>query len=368
MTIAGIAFWTVAIPLVLVVLVPLVLVHELGHFVVARLSGIRVLEFGIGFPPRAKVIGHDHETTYTLNYLPIGGFVLLEGEEADSDDPRGFGNATLPKQLIVLLGGVAMNVVTAVVLLFIVAWAFNPVVQPVILGAPVAGSPADLAGLKLGETLVSFDGQTQSLLAFSSDPAAAWRQDLIAHAGQTVTLVVADVNGVQRSVQVKLNVPTAKENWSLGIQFGSLAVVNTSGNPVSAAGLALDGTGRAMGLILQALGNIVGNLATHPTQAPSGVQGPVGIAADIGHVASQPNALMLLLLIAGIISANLALVNFLPFPPLDGGKMVIMVVKRVFGARGVSAVEAAAYVAGFAFLLAFIAWISYFDIIRGGAP
>jgi membrane-associated protease RseP (regulator of RpoE activity) len=167
---------------------------------------------------------------------------------------------------------------------------------------------------------------------------------------------------------VKLNVPTEKENWSLGIQFGSLAVVNTSGNPVSAAGLALDGTGRAMGLILQALGNIVGNLATHPTQAPSGVQGPVGIAADIGHVASQPNALMLLLLIAGIISANLALVNFLPFPPLDGGKMVIMVVKRVFGARGVSAVEAAAYVAGFAFLLAFIAWISYFDIIRGGAP
>jgi regulator of sigma E protease len=77
---------------------------------------------------------------------------------------------------------------------------------------------------------------------------------------------------------------------------------------------------------------------------------------------------MLLLLMAAIISANLALVNVLPFPPLDGGKMVVMVVKRVFGARGVSAVEAAAYVAGFAFLLAFIAWISYFDIIRGGAP
>jgi len=74
------------------------------------------------------------------------------------------------------------------------------------------------------------------------------------------------------------------------------------------------------------------------------------------------------ILLAAILSANLALINILPFPPLDGGKVVVLVVKRIFGARGVSAVEAAAYVVGMACLLTFIAWISYFDIIRGGAP
>jgi regulator of sigma E protease len=367
-TFDGILFWLIAVPVLLLILVPLVLVHEFGHFLMARLAGIRVLEFGLGFPPRARILGHDHETEYTLNYLPIGGFVRLEGEESNSDDPRAFTNASLPRQLVVLVAGVAMNLAVAMLLFFVVAWAFNPVVQPVIGDAPVAGSPAATVGLKAGETLISIDGRTHSLLQFSSDPSEAWREDLSAHAGETVTLVVADANGVQRSVPVTLHVPTASENWSLGVRWGSYSVANTVGDPVTAAGLAINGTGRAMSLIVVALGDIAGNFATNPTQAPAGVQGPVGIASDIGHVVMQPNALMLLLLMAAIISANLALVNVLPFPPLDGGKMVVMVVKRVFGARGVSAVEAAAYVAGFAFLLAFIAWISYFDIIRGGAP
>src|SRR5664279_2517344 len=114
MSLDGILFWVGGAALLLVILVPLVLIHELGHFLVARLSGIRVLEFGLGFPPRAKVIGHDHETEYTLNWLPIGGFVRLEGEEADSDDPRAFVNSSLKKQMLVLVAGVSMNVLTAV--------------------------------------------------------------------------------------------------------------------------------------------------------------------------------------------------------------------------------------------------------------
>jgi len=86
MTLQGLLFAVVAIPLTLLILTVLVVVHEFGHFLTARLAGIRVLEFGIGFPPKAKVIGHDHGTEYTLNYLPIGGFVRLEGEDTDSDD------------------------------------------------------------------------------------------------------------------------------------------------------------------------------------------------------------------------------------------------------------------------------------------
>jgi len=366
-TIDGLLFWAVAIPVLLLILVPLVLVHELGHFIMARLSGIKVLEFGVGFPPRARVLGHDHETEYTLNYLPIGGFVRLEGEETDSDDPRAFTNAPLPKQLVVLVTGVAMNVLMAFVLFFVVAWAFNPVVEPTI-GSVVTGSPAAAVGLQAGDTLISIDGRTHSVLEFSgSDSTAAWRQDLLDHAGQTVDLMVADATGTQRSVVVTLRVPKANDG-ALGVGISGFTLANTAGNPVTAAGLAFTGTTRAMNLIVGALGDLGKQLVTNPTQTPAGVQGPVGIATDVGQVVSQPNALMLLLLMAAVLSANLALVNILPIPVLDGGKMVIMVVKRIFGARGVSAVEAFAYVASFALLLGFIGWITYFDIVRGGAP
>ena len=370
MTLDGVQFSLLSVVGLLLILVPLVLLHELGHFISARLVGIRVLEFGLGFPPRAKVLGHDHETEYTLNYLPIGGFVRLEGEEADSDDPRAFGNAPLLKQVIVLVAGVTMNLITAVVLLFIVAWAFNPITAPTITLSNEANTPARVAGLQDGETLISIDGQpfqTQSVLEFSSaDPSGPWRQQLLSHAGQKVEVVVANTSGTRRTVEVQLRVPNDTHQGALGVALGS--VVNSPGNPVQAAGLAVTGTGRAMTLIAETLGNIVTGFASNPTTAPAGVQGPLGIASDVGHVATQPNALMLLLLFMAVISANLALVNVLPLPALDGGKVLIMVLKRIFGVHGVGVVEQWSYVAGFAFLLAFMGWITYFDIVRGGAP
>ncbi len=368
MTFTGVSFWLVGIPILLLMLVPIVLVHELGHFIMARLSKIRVLEFGLGFPPRARVLGHDHETEYTLNYLPIGGFVRLEGEETDSDDPRAFTNAPLAKQLIVLLAGVTMNLLTAFLLFFIVAWAFNPVIQPTVtlsVDPKDMNTPARVSGLHDGETLISIDGDpfvAPSVLEFSrSDAAAPWRQQLLDHAGEKVDLVVADASGSTRTISVQLRIPTGDQHGALGVSLGSL--VNTSGNPMQAAGLAFSGTGRAMNLILGAVGDIGAQLFTNPTKGPAGVQGPVGMAADVASVVQQPNALMLLLLIAGILSANLALVNVLPFPVLDGGKMVIMIIKRMFGAKGVSNFEALAYLASFALLLAFMGWITYFDIV-----
>src|ERR1035437_724642 len=225
----GVLFWAKAIPLLLVILVPLVLVHEFGHFIVARLVRIRVLEFGLGFPPRAKVLGHDHETEYTLHWLPSGGFVRLEGEEANSDDPRSFVGASLKKQLTVLVAGVTMNVLTAIVLMFIVAWAFNPVVAPTI-GSVGDGSPAAPVGLKAGDRLVSLDGKTYgnpSALEFSNGSGAVdqWITDLRAHQGKTIALVVADANGQERSITVTLRIPDPKKNeGALGISIGGSLV------------------------------------------------------------------------------------------------------------------------------------------------
>src|SRR6266545_3086677 len=98
----------------------LVIVHELGHFVVARLARVRVLEFGVGFPPRARVLRSEGETLYTLNWLPIGGFVKLEGEDGDSKDPRSFVRASLPVKIVVLCAGVAMNIALAFLIFFLI--------------------------------------------------------------------------------------------------------------------------------------------------------------------------------------------------------------------------------------------------------
>src|SRR5947209_11311471 len=103
----------ITVVLFLFILGALVVIHELGHFIVARLAGVRVLEFGIGFPPRARVLRSEGETLYTLNWLPIGGFVKLEGEDGGSDDPRAFSRAPLPIRLLILLAGVGMNFLIA---------------------------------------------------------------------------------------------------------------------------------------------------------------------------------------------------------------------------------------------------------------
>ena len=111
----------ITIVLFILILGALVVIHELGHFVTARLSNVRVLEFGIGFPPRAKVLRNKGETLYSLNWLPIGGFVKLEGEDGtDADDPRSFSHQGLPKKLTILIAGVVMNVLLAFVIGF--AW------------------------------------------------------------------------------------------------------------------------------------------------------------------------------------------------------------------------------------------------------
>jgi regulator of sigma E protease len=365
MTIQGLLFALMAIPLTLFILTVLVVVHEFGHFVTARLAGIRVLEFGIGFPPKARVLGHDHETEYTLNYLPIGGFVRLEGEESDSEDPRSFGNASLPKQLVVMVAGVTMNLLTAVFLFFIVACVFSPG-QAIKFAQVIPGSAADHAGLVGGETIDSVNGQR-----FGFMTSTGLLDAIGADAGKTVTLGYVDLQGNHQSVVVTLG--TDKSKGILGIKGAGdsgplISVVTfTQSDPVTAMETAIDNTRTSLGLVFAGLGQLGSSIVNHPTSAPTGIQGPVGITRDVGLVLTD-YGFPVVILLAAILSANLALVNILPFPPLDGGKVLVLVVKRIFGARGVSAVEAAAYVAGMACLLAFIAWISYFDIVRGGAP
>jgi regulator of sigma E protease len=367
----------VTIVLFLVVLGSLVLIHELGHFVVARLAGIRVLEFGIGFPPRAKVLRSRGETLYTLNWLPIGGFVKLEGEDGDeTGDPRSFARARLPVKVIILVAGVAMNLVLSLVIFTSIAWLAAPVVGITI---PVVepGSPADGAGLKANDAIVSVNGIRHDIYSLSEGDVIL---DLRERVGQTVTLQVVHPGGQRVDVEVTLRTADEvtdpdgdgplKGKGALGISAadpktgfpGFFSGDYRQRDLPTAIGVGTHETVRWFGIILSGLGDLASQVVTNPTAAPP-VAGPIGIATQIADIFFGAGIVMTLY-VAGILSANLALVNVLPFPPLDGGRVLMLVLKRIFGTRISLRAEQLTYMVGFVFLFAFLIWVSGFDLLR----
>jgi regulator of sigma E protease len=377
----------ITIALFILILGGLVVIHEVGHFVVARLFRIRVLEFGVGFPPRAKVLREKGETLYTLNWLPIGGFVRLEGEDGDSEDPRSFAVQRLWKKLVVLVAGVGMNLLLAFVIFFGIAWLATP--QGGLTFAEVtAGSPAEAAGLEAGDTIVAIDGETFDLFP-SPDAGRAAIEALRDRAGETVTLTVVAEDGTEREVQATLRPPAAAvDKGALGIRGAQLVFTGEYAGRdfVSAVQAGLAWTVSAFTLILDGLADLLSSIVSNPGQAPP-VSGPVGIAAQVGDVFWQLGPIFTLYL-AALLSANLALVNILPFPPLDGGRMLLLVLKAVLSGGGRAlrtvgirvdgpsaattlSVERLTYLVGFVFLFGFLIWITYFDIVRqvgGGTP
>jgi regulator of sigma E protease len=346
------------------VLGTLVLVHELGHFITARLAGIRVLEFGIGFPPRAKVLRAKGETLYTLNWLPIGGFVKLEGEDGDAtDDPRSFAHARLPKKLTILIAGVAMNLLTAFVIFTAIAWLATPFVGLKFFDVQDP-SPAATAGLRSGDTILAIDGRQ-----FEFFGSTQVLDELQHSAGKALTLTIQHPDGRIDQVPVTLRPPSQidKLHGPLGITgekhpFEAFFFGSTGRDLPTAMSVGASETVRWFGVILSGLGDLVGGLATNPT-APPPVSGPVGIATQIADIFFGAGFVMTLY-VAGILSANLALVNILPFPPLDGGRMLMIALKSLFGSRISLRAERLQYVVGFVFLFAFLIWVSGFDIVR----
>ncbi|MGZ6340663.1 MAG: M50 family metallopeptidase [Candidatus Limnocylindrales bacterium] len=357
----------ITVVIFLVMLGTLVIVHELGHFVTARLAGIRILEFGIGFPPRARVLGQRGETVYTLNWLPIGGFVKLEGEDGDSDDPRSFVRARLPTKLLVLIAGVGMNLILAFVIFFGIAWLASPE-GDLTVGTVEPASPAATAGLAAGDTLRTIDGAPFDYLDGPQQATATLR----ARAGQTVTVGVVRAVGGSETVAVTLRDPAQIDltHGALGIRFKTWGFTGSylTRDPANAVGVAAQRTVGAFRLILDGLGSLVGSIARNPTVAPP-VTGPVGIAVQVGDVFWQLGPIFTLYL-AGILSANLALVNILPFPPLDGGRMAVLLLQGLVGNRISQTAERLTYFVGFVVLFGFLIWVTYFDIARqvtGGA-
>jgi regulator of sigma E protease len=365
--------------LLLAILVVLVVIHELGHFVMARRAKVIVHEFGIGFPPRAKVLHHDGETLYTLNWLPLGGFVRLEGEEGESDDPRSFVRQSLGTRLIILLAGVVMNIVLAFVLFALIAGLADPS-GTVRVAAIQPGSPAEQAGLQGGQQIgTAPDGQTpiyddsgDRILAINGQRFAwfdlpegptALIQYLRANPSTTLTLLVERRDGTveEMTATTRSAEEIARGLGPLGFQPHSFVPGATiEREPLAAVAVGASRTLDAATLILRALGDFITNL-TDPQ-----VSGPIGIVGAIGIVRTEAPPIFMLYLVA-LLSANLAVINALPFPPLDGGRVAVSLIQAVTRNRISTAVERLVYLTGFILIILLIVWISYFDIQRLGS-
>jgi regulator of sigma E protease len=351
----------ITIVLFILILGVLVVIHELGHFVTARLAGVRVLEFGIGFPPRAKVLRARGETLYTLNWLPIGGFVKLEGEDGnDADDPRSFAAQGLAIKLLILVAGVAMNVVLAFAIFTGIALGGDPTIG-FRIGAVQPDSPASAAGLQPGDVVVSVDGVYHG--AFGSTSLLGDLRDSV---GQTIQLGLERPDGTVESVAVTLRTEAQidENHGALGIEGPSATTTREAihYSLPKAVEIGAQRTVEALGLIVGGLGQVGDAIVNRPTEPPP-VAGPVGIATQIGDIFWQLGPIITLY-VAGILSANLAVVNILPFPPLDGGRMLVITLKRVLGERISLRAERLTYAIGFVFLFVFLIWITGFDIAR----
>lgn len=358
----------------------LVLIHEFGHFIVAKKFNIKVLEFGFGIPPRAigKKIG---ETIYSLNWLPIGGFVKLLGE--DDDDPetsknsRSFGMQNVWKRIAVVLAGVTMNLLLAWILFYIILgmqgfkaqipllvdFKFSGVTQSdeyiVIVDDVVDNSPAKQAGLKVGDRILAVNGTTIKT-----------SQDLVdrikAEAGREVSLTVSDVakaNQHQVPLTPRLNPPPGQ--GALGVALGSVAIANIEyqtpiqkilAGPVHSYNL----TAFSFKVFSQTIQTAIAKKDLKPVQQT--VSGPIGINSLIGEILKIKNPLIPYLELLAMLSLNLAVINVFPFPGLDGGRLAFLLWEAVTKKKVSPTIEKYIHSVGLVVLIVFILLVTASDI------
>jgi regulator of sigma E protease len=358
------------------ILVVLVLVHELGHFIVAKRAGITVEEFGIGFPPRIGSVMRGG-TRYSLNWIPLGGFVKMLGEDGDveirrlresglSDDEveqamaGAFNRRPVWVRVGVLLAGVVMNFILAAAL-FAIAFGMPTLVGegPLKVTNIQAGSPAE-GSLEVRDVIIGVDGRTFERSADLTD--------YVAERGGTQVTLDVERGGEPIQVEVVPRVVTDEDRAAgtgpIGFAYDPARVVEQPplvDDPIEAVGR---GTSTAWTIAIQIPGGLadaVGGLIGLNPDAPD-ARGPIGIAQETGRVLEAP--LVSQLLFIGLLSVNLAVLNVLPFPPLDGGRIAVVLVEAVRRRRLPAEREALIYLAGFAVLIALVILISINDIQR----
>ncbi|MFA7302628.1 MAG: M50 family metallopeptidase [Candidatus Paceibacterota bacterium] len=353
------------------VIVVLVVAHEFGHLIAAKLSGMRVDEFGIGYPPRALTLGTVGETAYTLNWIPFGGFVKIYGEDvaAAQKDARAFASQNRFKQAVVLVAGITMNLVLAYVLISVALIMGTPrVLEPgelpfargvqLVAADVVPGSPAAGAGLVAGDTIVS---AVTPLGAWQAVDPQSFTGFISASKGSPIRISLLRNGGavsVTATPQQGL-IETDPSRYALGVQVATVGVVPLSLTEALLQGAEL--TWEATRLTAIGLVQFFYSIFTFSANLAQ-VSGPVGIAGAVGGASAQ--GLGSLLSIMAIISINLALINLIPIPALDGGRLLFVIIESVIRRPIKPSVAQAVNSIGFVFLLLLMLVVTAHDIFK----
>jgi regulator of sigma E protease len=350
----------------------LVIIHELGHFLAARRFGVKVEEFGVGYPPRAKVLKTDKRgTIYSLNWLPIGGFVRLYGEEGAEagettlNPKEAFYLKPVKQRLPIIAAGVIVNFVFGV-LIFAGLYTYLGISQglPQNLGyvkvSEVSpGSPAQTAGLVAGDQVVAVKTAKGTIAVTNSNQFISVVNQ---NAGGQIILVLKDPDReLPVYVRTKAEIPAGQ--GSIGVVITDYTMVHYPLWQMPFRGMVV-GVQSALDLgwlILTSLGSMVNKLFTQG-QVPTDVAGPVGIAYIATKERLFSQGFVTLLNFTAMLSINLAIINILPIPPLDGGRAVMLLYEGVTRRRVDAALERRVLAAGMIFFLTLIVLISIKDI------
>jgi len=355
----------------------LILIHEWGHFTAARKAGVKVEEFGMGLPPRAKGLFTDKKgTLYSLNWIPFGGFVRMYGEDSEDEEmwkkEGSFSSKSIAWRTLIILGGVIMNFLLGyVILVYLFSVGTQPflvtaedfqyyrdagyidAIDQVVISDFADGSFAPDAGLQAGDIFVTIDGQT-----------AAQNQDVISLAqsspDETLDVVVRRGEGEEafqlplmdekRLGVVIVEQPEVLEVRELQYSFGKALTV---------AGYE---TARLSVLTMKMFVGVLVDLVTS-FSVPEQISGPVGIA-QITHKTTQNGNFDDLLKLIALLSISLGAINVLPIPALDGGRFLSIIFEVVTRKRPNAAWEARIHAFGFLLLIALILLVTYQDILR----
>ena len=321
----------------------IILIHEFGHFIFAKKNGITVHEFAIGMGP--KLFGKEKNgTLYSIRLLPIGGYVAMEGEDEESNKPGSFGTKSILQRASVIFAGPFFNLVLAVIFLI-------PVF--IYIGSPTTtldqiteNSPAYEANLKSGDTIKSIDG----------NEITSWTE---------FTQVISQSNGkelnfvVERNGEmVKINVtPEKSEDGSYKVGVTCIRDKNI----VNAIKDSFITTGQMMVQMVTFLKQMI--TGTVPGGFTNSVAGPVGVISIVSDAART--GIINLLYLGSIISLNLGIINLVPFPALDGGRLLLLFIEWIRGGKKINQEkEAMINMIGFCALMAFMVFITYNDVTK----
>ena len=343
----------ILVPLVILIFSGLVIVHESGHFLTAKLSGIKVEQFSVGFGP--QLLGWQRgETLYAIRAIPLGGFVKLAGMDGSMDaGPRSFNAHPLWQRFIVIVAGSAFNLALPVLIFFSIYTTVGAaeVKTPIQVSSVDAGTPASTAGLRDGDVIQSVNGQP--IRQFED-----LRNALDAAKNAPVTVVV-ERSGQPLTLTVTPKLDPSSGAYILGFHP---AIHSWKPGPVESAGRAVKDTGDSITGIVGGIYLLITDKSLGGLLGPRGLEGPVGIVKTTARAAQA--GILPVLEVAALLSLSLGLANILPFPALDGGRAAFLVLELIRGRPVDPAREQVVHYVGLALLFGLIGLVTYNDVLR----